>query len=98
MTDEKQARFKARARVDIKNLYDRGQVSSKDYAAAFRHVKFVWLDDLTDAQIDEFVREAIRELEAPAVNPAELSSVHSCSRFNPFPANAILSPDYPVIV
>ena len=65
MTDEKQARLEARARIDIKNLYDRGQVSSKDYSAAFRHVKFVWLGHLTDAQIDEFVRKEIGELEAP---------------------------------
>jgi hypothetical protein len=63
MIDEKQARLEARARIDIKNLYDRGQVSSKDSAAAFRHVKFVWLGHLTDAQIDEFVSKEIRELE-----------------------------------
>jgi hypothetical protein len=63
MTDEKQARLEARARIDIKNLYERGQVSSKDFAAAFRHVKFVWLGHLTDTQIDEFVRKEITELE-----------------------------------
>ncbi|MGB2663481.1 MAG: hypothetical protein WAK48_05730 [Candidatus Acidiferrum sp.] len=66
MPDEKQARFEARARIDIKNLYDRGQISSKDSAAAFRHVKFVWLGHLTDAQIDEFVRFEISKLELPA--------------------------------
>jgi hypothetical protein len=71
MIDEKQARLEARARIDIKNLYDRGQVTSKDYAAAFRHVKFVWLGDLTDAQIDEFVRKEIRELEPPVIIPGE---------------------------
>jgi hypothetical protein len=71
MSDEKQARLEARARLDIKNLYDRGQVSSKDYAAAFRHVKFVWFEHLTDAQIDEFVRNEIRKLEPPVINPAE---------------------------
>jgi hypothetical protein len=71
MTDEKQARLEARARIDIKSLYDRGQVSSKDYAAAFRHVKFVWLGDLTDAQIDEFVRKEIGELESSVNNPLE---------------------------
>ena len=65
MTDEKQARLEARAKIDIKNLYDRGQVTSKDYAAAFRHVKFVWLGEFTDAQIDEFVRREIRKLEPP---------------------------------
>jgi hypothetical protein len=68
MPDEKQARFEARARIDIKNLYDRGQISSKDSAAAFRHVKFVWLGHLTDAQIDEFVRLEISKLELPATN------------------------------
>ena len=66
MTDEKQARLEARARIDIKNLYERGQVSSKDFAAAFRHVKFVWLGHLTDTQIDEFVRKEITELENPS--------------------------------
>ena len=70
MTDEKQARLEARARIDIKNLYDRGQVSTKDYAAAFRHVKFVWLGHLTDAEIDEFVRNEIKELESSSINPA----------------------------
>jgi len=63
MTDEKQPRLEARARIDIKNLYDRGQVSSKDYAAAFRHVKFVWLGHLTDAEIDEFVRKEVGKLD-----------------------------------
>jgi hypothetical protein len=68
MPDEKQARFEARARIDIKNLYDRGQISSKDSAAAFRHVKFVWLGHLTDAQIDEFVRFEISKLELSATD------------------------------
>jgi hypothetical protein len=63
MTEEQQARLEARARIDIKNLYDRGQVSSQDTAAAFRHVKFVWLGHLTDTQIDEFVRKEIAKLE-----------------------------------
>jgi hypothetical protein len=63
MPDEKQDRLEARARTDIKNLYDRGQISSKDPAAAFRHVKFVWLGHLTDAQIDTFVRDEIAKLE-----------------------------------
>jgi hypothetical protein len=70
MADEKQTRLEARARIDIKNLYDRGQLSSKDSAAAFRHVKFVWLTHLTDAQIDEFVRKEIAALELPTINPA----------------------------
>jgi len=65
MSDEKQARLEARERIDIKNFYDRGQVSSTDYAAAFRHVKFVWLGHLTDAQIDEFVRKEVDKLETP---------------------------------
>jgi hypothetical protein len=67
MPDEKQSRLKARARIDIKNLHDRGQVSSKDHPAAFRHVKFVWLGHLTDAQIDEFVRKEIGKLESPGI-------------------------------
>ena len=69
MDDEKQERFEARARIDIKNLYDRGQASSKDHAAAFRHVKFVWLGHLTDAQIEEFVGKEIRDLEPHIINP-----------------------------
>jgi hypothetical protein len=71
MTDEQQARLEARARIDIKNLYDRGQVSSKDSSAAFRHVKFVWLGHLTDTQIDEFVRKEISKLELSGINSAE---------------------------
>lgn len=71
MTDEKETRLEARARIDIKNLYDRGQVSLKDSAAAFRHVKFVWLGHLTDAQIEQFVREEIAKLEAPGTNSTE---------------------------
>jgi hypothetical protein len=69
MIDEKQARFEARARIDIKILYDKGQVSSTDPAAAFRHVKYVWLGHLEDAQIEEFVRREITALESSAVNP-----------------------------
>jgi hypothetical protein len=68
MTEEQQARLEARARIDIKNLYDRGQVSSQDTAAAFRHVKFVWLGHLSDTQIDEFVRKEIAKLEPSAAN------------------------------
>jgi hypothetical protein len=71
MTDEKQARLEAGSRIDIENLYDRGLISSRDSAAAFRHVQFVWLGHLTDAQIDEFVRKEIRELESPVINPVE---------------------------
>jgi hypothetical protein len=71
MTDEQQARLEARARIDIKNLYDRGQVSSKDSSAAFRHVKFVWLGHLTDTQIDEFVRKEISKLELSGINSGE---------------------------
>ena len=71
MADEKQARLEARARIDIKNLYDRGQVTSKDSAAAFRHVKFVWLGHLTDTQIDEFVRNEISKLEPSETKLAE---------------------------
>jgi hypothetical protein len=68
MTDEQQARLEARARIDIKNLYDRGQVSSQNTAAAFRHVKFVWLGHLTDPQIDQFVRQEIAKLEPAGTN------------------------------
>ena len=71
MADEKKARLEARARLDIKNLYDRGQVSSKDSAAAFRHTKFVWLGHLTDAQIDEFVGKEIKDLESSVIHPPE---------------------------
>jgi hypothetical protein len=71
MEDEKQARLEARARIDIKNLYDRGQVSSKDSSAAFRHVKFVWLGHLTDPQIDEFVRNEISKLEPSGIHLVE---------------------------
>jgi hypothetical protein len=71
MTEEQQARLEARARIDIKNLYDRGQVSSKDFAAAFRHVKFVWLGHLTDSEIDEFVRKEIGKLEPPGIHTCE---------------------------
>jgi len=71
MTEEQQARLEARARIDIKNLYDRGQVSSQDTAAAFRHVKFVWLGHLTDPQIDEFVRKEIAKLEPSATSSSQ---------------------------
>jgi hypothetical protein len=71
MTNEQQARLEARARIDIKNLYDRGQVSSKEYSAAFRHVKFVWLTHLADLQIDGFVRQEIGKLETSGINSAE---------------------------
>jgi hypothetical protein len=71
MTDERQAGLEARAGIDIKNLYERGQVSSKDSAAAFRHVKFVWLGYLTDTQTHEFVRNEIRKLGPPVINPPE---------------------------
>jgi hypothetical protein len=71
MTDEQQARLEARARMDIKKLHDRGQVSLKDFGAAFRHVKFVWLGHLTDTQIEEFVRKEIGKLEPSGINLAE---------------------------
>jgi hypothetical protein len=71
MADEKQERLEARARIDIKNLFDRGQASSQDPSAAFRHVKFVWLGHLTDPQINEFVRNEIRKLESPPFTSAK---------------------------
>jgi hypothetical protein len=34
MADEKQARLEARARIDIRKLYEKGQITLKDHASA----------------------------------------------------------------
>jgi hypothetical protein len=71
MTDEKQARLEARARIDIRKLYEKGKITLKDHASAVGYLRGVWFDHLSDAEIDDFICREIRELEqsSPPSNP-----------------------------
>jgi hypothetical protein len=71
MIDEKQARLEARARLDIKNLYEKGEITLKDHATAVRYLKGVWFDHLSNAEIEDFICKEIRKLEPSVINPAE---------------------------
>lgn len=69
MTDEKQARLEARARIDIRKLYDAGKITLKDHASALGYLRGVWFDHLSDAEIDDFICREIRELEVSIIQP-----------------------------
>jgi len=71
MTDEKQARLEARARLDIKNLYEKGEISLKEHATAARYLRGVWFDHLSEIEIEDFICKEIRKLEPPVINPGE---------------------------
>ena len=71
MTDEKQARLEARARLDIRKLYEKGEITLKDHASAVGYLRGVWFDHLSDAEIDDFICREIRELELSRNPPAE---------------------------
>ena len=69
MTDEKQARLEARASIDIRKLYERGEITLKDHASAVGYLRGVWFDHLSDAEIEDFICREIRKLEPQQSNP-----------------------------
>lgn len=71
MTDEKQTRLEARARIDIKKLYEKGTITLNDHASAVAYLRGVWFDQLSDAEIDDFICKEIRKLEISTIPPAE---------------------------
>jgi len=71
MADEKQARLEARARIDIRKLYERGEITLKDHASAVGYLRGVWFDHLSDTEIEDFICTEIRKLEPSTIQPAE---------------------------
>ncbi len=71
MADEKQARLEARARLDIRKLYERGEITLKDHASAFGYLRGVWFEHLSDTEIEDFICREIRELDPSRIQPAE---------------------------
>ena len=69
MTDEKQARLEARARIDIRKLYEKGEITLKDHASAVGYLRGVWFDHLSDAEIEDFICREIKKLELSQSNP-----------------------------
>jgi len=61
MADERQARLKARARIDIKKLYEKGQITLKDHASAIGYLRGVWFDHLSDVEIEDFICREVRK-------------------------------------
>ena len=55
MADERQARLEARARIDIKKLYEKGQITLKDRASANGYLRRVWFDHLSDVESEDFI-------------------------------------------
>ena len=71
MADEKQERLEARARIDIRKFYEKGQITLKDHASVVGYLRGVWFDHLSDIEIDDFICREIRKLEPPTIQPAE---------------------------
>lgn len=71
MTDEKQARLEARARIDIRKFYEKGQITLKDHASVVGYLRGVWFDHLSDTEIEDFICREIRKLEPPTIQPVE---------------------------
>jgi hypothetical protein len=67
----KQARLEARARIDIRKLYEKGQITLKDHASAAGYLRGVWFDHLSDFEIEDFICRVIRKLEPSIIQPAE---------------------------
>jgi hypothetical protein len=71
MADEKQARLEERARIDIRKLYERGDITFKDHASAVGYLRGVWFDHLSDIEIEDFLCKELKKLETPTIQPAE---------------------------
>jgi hypothetical protein len=71
MADEKQERLEARARIDIRKFYEKGQITLKDHASAVGYLKGVWFDHLSDIEIEDFICKEIKKLEPPTIQPGE---------------------------
>jgi hypothetical protein len=71
MADEKQERLEARARIDIRKLYEKGQITLKDHGSAIGYLRGVWFDHLSDIEIEDFICREIRKLEPSTIQPAE---------------------------
>ncbi|MGB9423110.1 MAG: hypothetical protein WBR14_19545, partial [Candidatus Acidiferrum sp.] len=63
MEDEKQIRLEARARIDVRKLYERGEITLKEHASAIAYLRGVWFDHLSDIEIEDFLCREIRKLE-----------------------------------
>jgi hypothetical protein len=63
MIDEKQARLEARARIVIRKLYERGEITLKDHASAVGYLRGVWFDHLSDGEIEDFICREIKKLD-----------------------------------
>ena len=71
MADERQERLEARARIDIRKLYEKGQITMKDHASAVPYLRGVWFDHLSDTEIEDFICREIRKLEPATIQPIE---------------------------
>jgi len=75
MTDEKQTRLEARARVDIRKLYEKGAITLANHASAVGYLRGVWFDHLSDAEIEDFICKEIRKLEPSTIQPPSNSDL-----------------------
>lgn len=71
MADEKQARLEERARMDIRKLYERGDITLKDHASAVGYLRGVWFDHLSDSEIEDFLCRELKKLEPTTMQPAD---------------------------
>jgi hypothetical protein len=71
MADEKQERLEARARIDIRKFYEKGQITLKDHASAVGYLRGVWFDHLSDIEIEDFICKEIKKLEPSTFQPGE---------------------------
>jgi len=71
MTDERQARLEARARIDIRKFYERGEITLMDHGSAVGYLRGVWFDHLSDTEIEDFICREIKKLEPSSIQPAE---------------------------
>ena len=71
MTDERQERLEARARIDIRKFYEKGQITLQDHASVVGYLRGVWFDHLSDTEIEDFICREIRKLEPATIQPVE---------------------------
>jgi len=57
--------------MDIRKLYERGDITLKDHASAVGYLRGVWFDHLSDSEIEDFLCRELKKLEPTTMQPAD---------------------------
>lgn len=57
--------------MDIRKLYERGDITLKNHSSAVGYLRGVWFDHLSDTEIEDFLCKELKKLEPSTIQPAE---------------------------